>query len=376
MQVLVEEGFEVFCVCEPDEWAERLRELGFKVWPIGMGRRPNPLQLLLWSLRFWLALRRNRVEIVHTHNAYHGIAGRLVARLAGVPIVVQTVHNWYYLQPTDSLWARLYELLERAAGNISDMVFFLNKEDYVRAEKCLLHFPAGRRRLIGNGVDVAAFQEAWERADRDAMRATLSLEADQPTLAIVARLEPPKDHLTFLRAFARLVQRVPRARALIIGYGLRRPKIELLAERLGVAGQVQFLGYRDDVPALLKASDLLVLSTTQEGFGRSLVEGMLAGLPVVASDVVGVRDVVRDGINGLLVAQGDDKALAETMEALLENRPRAAALGQAARSYAEQHFDEQPVAMRVVEAYRELLRDRGLIAAERPRSTLQVEGSR
>jgi glycosyltransferase involved in cell wall biosynthesis len=361
MRILSEAGFRIVCVCEPDHWAAELRALGFEIWPIGMGRRPGPLQLASWSLRLFKALKRRRVQIVHTHNAYHGVAGRIVARLAGVPIVVQTVHNWYYLTPSNSARARLYRLAERLAARSCDMVFFLNADDFRYARESGL-VPAGKSRFIGNGIDLAATSDALRAVDRAAARASLGLLANDVVITMLARLEPPKDHDTFLRGFAQILAREPRARALLVGYGLRRAEIEAQVRRLGLEQRVDLLGYRPDVAAILRASDMLVLTTVREGLARALVEGMLAGLPVVASDVVGTRAVIQHGTTGLLVPPGSAEALAAAVLGLIDNPALAGRLGQAARDYALRHLDERPAALLIGQAYRELLARRGLPA--------------
>ena len=240
------------------------------------------------------------------------------------------------------------------------MVFFLNRSDFRDAQERGLVSPS-KRRLIGNGIDVTAFSRELQAADRASMRASLGLQMDDVVVTMVARLEPPKDHDTFLRGFCRVVAREPRARALLVGYGLQRARIEEQVRRLGLEQRVSMLGYREDVAALLQASDLLVLTTEREGFARALVEGMLVGLPIVTSDVVGTRDVVQHGRTGLLVPPGNAAALAAAVIGLIDDPVLAGRYGQAARDFAAAHFDERPAARRVGEAYRDLLAQRGLL---------------
>jgi len=361
MRTLDEDDFEIICVCDPDEWAAELRALGFRVWPIGMGRRPGPLQATLWAMRFFRALKRQPVQIVHTHNAFHGIVGRIVARLAGVPIVVHTVHNWFYLYPPRAPRARLFRALERLAVRFCDRVFFLNSDDFRdAAEQGIL--AADKRCLIGNGVDTEAFSRELAAADRAAMRTELGLSEGDLVVTMVARLEPPKDNRLFLESFAELLPGVPNARALLVGHGLERARVEQDVRRLGLGRHVRLLGYREDIAALLKASDILVLASKHEGFGRALVEGMLAGLPVVGTDVVGIREVVQHERTGLLVPPGDRAALTTCLRRLVDDPAGAAKLAQAGRAYALEHFDERKVALRVGQVYRELLARRCVLA--------------
>jgi glycosyltransferase involved in cell wall biosynthesis len=354
MRYLRDDGFDVVCVCDDDGWAERLRGHGFEVWPLGMGRRPGPVAAAAWALRFHRLLRARRVDVVHTHNAFHGIAGRFAARAARVPVVAQTVHNWWYLDPAQSRGSRPYRLLERLAARCSDAVFFINRDDHERALRERIVADA-KRHFIGNGIDVAGFGAEVARVDRTAVRGELGIDATAPVVTMIARLEPPKDHDQMLDAFSRVRRELPAARLLLAGYGMRRDAIVARAQSAGLDGSVSFLGYRDDIAALVAASDVVALASRQEGFGRALVEAMVGGVPVVGTDVVGIRDVIRDGETGLLVPPGDADALAAALLRLLRDGALRASLAERARCYAEEHFDERDAARRIAAVYRELL---------------------
>ena len=354
LAMLQEQGFEIVCVCDDDEWAAPLREAGYEIWPLGMGRRPGPLSLLVWTARLTIALRRRPVDVVHTVNAFHGIGGRLAARLARVPAVVQTVHNWYFLEPPTARRARVFAALERFAGRLSDRVLFINRDDFrIAAERRLV--APGKRVYIGNGIDVPALQAALAEHDRATARHELGISADRQVVAMVARLESPKDHPTLLRAFARVADELPTAHLLIAGHGLDTDAVLTLAAELGLRGRMTSLGYRRDVARILAASDVALLVSHHEGFGRVLVEAMVAGLPVVGSDVVGIRDVIRPGETGLLMPPRDPDALAAALRSLLTDDELAKRLATAGHAYALEHFDERLPARRVGDVYRALL---------------------
>lgn len=352
--MLAEQGFEIVCVCDDDEWAEPLRAAGHEVWPLGMGRRPGPLRLLLWTARFTVALRRRPVDVVHTVNAFHGLGGRLAARLARVPVVVHTVHNWYFLQPFGSRRSRLLATLERLANRLSDRVFFQNRDDHALGVERRLIAPE-KRAYIGNGIDVDGFRRDLAAHHRAAARAELGLPAGAAVVTMVARLEPPKDHPTLLEAVARLAPDRPEAHLLLVGHGLDTDTTLALADKLGLAGRMTFLGYRRDVPRILTASDVVALVSHQEGMPRGLMEAMVAGLPVVGTDVVGIRDVIRDGETGLLVPPRDPDALHAALRALLADPDLAARLARSGQAHALAHFDERIPARIVGDTYRELL---------------------
>jgi glycosyltransferase involved in cell wall biosynthesis len=347
-------GLSVVCVCDDDEWAAEIRALGVKVIPLGMGRRPSPLQAAIWGFRFARVIRRERPDIVHLHNAFHGIVGRPIARLAGVPVVVQTIHNWWYLEPEGSLRARVYTRLERFAARFSDAVLFINHDDVRRARELGIVKPA-RIHFVGNGIDTLAFERRLAAASRREARADLMLEPDDLAITMIARLEHPKDHATLLRAFARLVAEAPNARLVLVGQGLEEERIRDLAASLGIVDATRFVGHAPDVTGLLKASDILVLASHCEGFGRCLVEGMVAGVPVVGSAVAGIRDVIDHERTGLLVAARDVDALYGALGRLAFDAAERARLGEAGHEAAFRDFDESLPAQRVLDLYRTLL---------------------
>jgi glycosyltransferase involved in cell wall biosynthesis len=353
LRMLQEMGYDILCVCDEDEWTPALREADLNVYPLGMGRRPGIGALLRWTVRFYRLLRTEQVDIVHTVNAFHGIGGRIAARLAGVPVVVQTVHNWYYLEPPSSRRARVFLRLERFAGRLSDKLLFINHDDFALATERRIVAP-GKRAYIGNGIDIAAFQAKLARHDRAGARQALGIAETDRAIAMIARLEAPKDHSTLLCAFAQLQETVPEALLILAGHGLRTEEIKAEAAGLGLGERVRFLGYFADTAAVLRAADLAVLISHHEGFGRVLVEGMVAGLPVIGTNVVGIRDVIAPESTGLLVSPRDPAALAAALHRLLTDRELAERLARNGLVFALEHFDERLPAERVDVIYREL----------------------
>lgn len=354
VSILADDGFSVACVCDDDEWTQAIRDVGVEVRPIGMGRRPGPLRGLAWGASFYRLLRRERFDVVHTHNAFHGLVGRPVARLARTPVVAQTIHNWWYLEPRGSVRARVYTMLERLAARFCDAVFFINSDDYRRAidERIV---PVRKCHLVGNGIDTASFALKLEQASRLRERAALGLGDSELVFTMVARLEWPKDHATLLHAFAFLRAERDDVSLVLAGQGLEEERVRGLAGALGLGSSVLFTGHVAEVPGLLAASDALVLSSGYEGFGRCLVEGMVAGIPVVGSDVPGIRDVISDGRTGLLVPPGDVRALFRALRRLAREPELRAALGEAGREEALARFDERDAVLRIADVYRSLL---------------------
>jgi glycosyltransferase involved in cell wall biosynthesis len=179
--------------------------------------------------------------------------------------------------------------------------------------------------VIPNGVDLAVFSD---RGGSNRLR----------TVVTVANLRPEKSHETLIAAAASLADSHPELRYQIVGDGPRRGELEALAVARGVADRVQFLGHREDVPAILAAADAFVLPSRSEAFPNGAIEAMAAGLPVIASAVGGLVDLIDHGRTGLLTAPGDSASLASALQYLIDDRERAMAIGRAARAEVQRRY--------------------------------------
>lgn len=321
------ERFETLLVSGREDAAEgNMLELGRIAASLPLVRLPTMVRAIrplgdlrtLWSLV--RIIRRFRPDVVHTHLAKAGLLGRLAARLAGVPVVVHTYHGSVlrgYFGPRQS---RLLLWIDRWLARLSSRLIAITPSGR-RELSDLGVAPADRIEVIPLGLDLESFRE---RRDSAAARRSLGIAPETPVIGIVGRLVPIKDVGTFLRAVELASRTVPDLVALIVGDGEERAALEALA-----TPRCRFLGFREDVQALLGAMDVLALSSRNEGSPVSLIEGLAAGKPVVATAVGGVPDVVRDGETGLLVPPGDPEALAAAMVRLLTDRSLAARLGAA-----------------------------------------------
>jgi glycosyltransferase involved in cell wall biosynthesis len=209
--------------------------------------------------------------------------------------------------------------------------------------------------VIPNFVD----EQAFERPSDDviaAWRDELRLEPRAPVIGVVASLSPIKDHATVLRAVSALVPKWPMVRLVLVGDGPEREALGRLATQLGLDDVVRFAGLRPQLPSFHFLFDVSVLSSVSEGFPNSLVEAMAAGRPIVATNVGGVPDAVREGENGLLVSPKDAAAFATALEQLLANPQRREAMGAAGASRARKEFHARHVVGSLEDLYDRLLR--------------------
>ncbi len=269
--------------------------------------------------------RRERPTIVHTHNPKPGLYGRLAARAARVPVVVNTIHGLYAL-PDDPLAKRAIVYgLERIASTCSDAELLQNPEDLPVLRR--LGVPARKLHVLGNGIDLTRFDvAALDEVAVKAVRAEMGVEPDAVVIGAVGRLVREKGYLELFEAVRLARVACPQLRLVVVGPS-EPDKADAISEaeiaRAADAGVV-FLGHRDDVDTLYGAMDAYVLASHREGFPRSAMEAAAMGLPIVATDIRGCRQVVDHGTTGLLVPLGDVDLLADAL-ALDRERSRSAA---------------------------------------------------
>lgn len=271
------------------------------------------------------AMRAFRPDVVHTHSSKAGILGRLAAKLEGVPTVVHTVHGFGFtpLQPLPMRFA--FRSAEKVLARWTDHFITVSETDRRRGVEIGL-FTGDRSTVIRAGIDLEGFRSA---GGGDAVRKQLGIPGQVPLVTQVGNFKPQKAPLDFVRVAAATAERFPETWFVMVGDGPLRPAAEELARTLGVAERVVFCGWWDDVPALLDATTVSVLTSVHEGLPCSVVEALAAGVPVVATAVDGTVEVVRPGDNGYLAPVGDVRALADGVCRLLgdpEERARMAAL--------------------------------------------------
>jgi glycosyltransferase involved in cell wall biosynthesis len=299
-----------------------------------MRRALHPWHDALALLELVRLCRRLQPDIVHAHSSKAGALGRTAAALARVPVRVFTVHAWPFAAD-EGVSGRFYLRVERGLRRLTT--------SFVCVARTTRHLgvAAGACRpeeavVIHNAVDVSSFPVP-ERS------------ADTPRIVSVGRFAFPKDFPTLIGALASI--QTP-WRAAFAGEGPLRPEIAGELERRGLAGRVELLGSRDDVPQLLGSADIFVLSSRSEGFPVSVLEAMAAGLPVVATDIGGVSEAVLHDETGLLVPANDPVALAGALDRLLRDAPLRRRLGAAGLERARRDFDVAPFRRAHLELYR------------------------
>jgi glycosyltransferase involved in cell wall biosynthesis len=346
-------GYDVVGISAPGPWVPELEAEGIRHIALESSTRAaDPRADVRAARELWTVLRRERPTVLHTHNPKPGLYGRVLGRLAGIPIVVNTVHG-LYASETDPMTKRAVVYgLEAVASRCSDVELIQNPEDLALLRR--LHL-GGHARLLGNGVDLQRFDPSrFSAEDRARVRASLGVHDDRIVVGTVARLVAEKGYPELFDAFAQLD---PSRFVLVCIGGDDAQKADTLSRVMLDAARdsgVQLLGHRDDVDSLYSAMDVFVLASHREGFPRAAMEASASGLPVIATDVRGCRQVVDDGVTGLLVPVRAPGALANAIRALGNDDARRRRMSCAARERAEREFDERDVVRTVLDAYAEV----------------------
>ena len=334
-------------------------ELGVAPTLIASMRRDPGQGDLLALARLIRIMRRDRPQIVHTHAAKAGTLGRTAALIAFPrrsrrPFLVHTYHGHSLTGYFDSRTARLFREIERLLARRTDALVAVSAE--VRDDLVALGVaPAEHFTLIPLGFDLSRFADDADRdSRRTALRAEWGVEPDDEVVTLIARLVPIKRVDRFLRIARLLVDRT-RTQFVIVGDGELREQLLSSADARALGERVRWAGFRRDMPDVCYASDVVVLTSDNEGTPVSLIEAQAAGVPVVGTDVGGVRSAVRDNETGLIAAPDDEQGFAAAVGRLLDNPAMAARLASAGRAHATRSFALERLVDEIDALYRELL---------------------
>jgi L-malate glycosyltransferase len=316
-------------------------------WQVRGGvNSPNGMYQILRLARF---LRHNRFDVAHMHDLWSNLLGIPAARLARVPVVISSrrdlAHLAWYTPRRRKILRHLQSLSSAVLVNSGQIREQLVREDGFQPESI---------RIIHNGIDLDRFKSI--RSDRNRLFPGLQ---DCKLVVNVANMHSDiKGQPLLINAAREVCANFPQARFVLIGDGTRRTAFESMAAELGLKQNFLFLGQRHDVADLLACCDIAVLASQAEGFPNALLEYMAAGLPAIATDVGGSREVVEHGVGGLLTAPDDPSALAKSILSLLQNPAAALELARAGRERVRRDFSFDRLISDVDAMYTELLSTR------------------
>jgi glycosyltransferase involved in cell wall biosynthesis len=344
---------------------EMCRAVFDHVWGADWTRNPlDPRSLKMLRRVRDLAIE-HEYDLVHVHTPIASFMTRLA--LNGLRHernlkVVYTAHGFHFHPEGGALGNKIFETLERKAANWTDFLVVMNREDARSVQESGLIAPHRMRFMPGIGVDRGRYSSSSvSQKELDALYAELGISSETPLFLMLAEFVARKRHADAIRAFSKVPH--PRARLLLGGGGPLLEGMKRLAAELGVADRLHFLGCRNDVPVLLKASRALILPSSQEGLPRSVLEALSMGVPVIGSRIRGTTELLERNA-GLLVDVGDVEQLARAMQMVLDDPGAAAAMGQRGREQSEA-YDLAHIIRMHDELYEEVLELGGSASAAR-----------
>lgn len=351
MRGMREAGHEVVGICSDGPFVEKIEAEGFRVLPVRIDRSYNLVRHAGSYRRLRRLFREEGFDMVHVHTPVASLVGRAAARRARVPAIVYTAHGFYFHERMAAWKRRIFVTLEWLAGRVTHTLFTQAEEDAETARR--LKLIRGKTiQAIGNGVDPDRFHPAEDTAARDELRAGLGAEPDRPVILMVGRLVAEKGYPELIEAM-----RAIDADLWVVGERLASDHASDIDTAIQTAetdpvlkDRVRFLGYRSDVPDLMRAADIFALPSHREGMPRSIIEAMMTGLPIVATDIRGSREEVVPEETGLLVPVADPAALSQALGRLAADPGLRRRWGDAGRARALDLYTEDKVIARQIAA--------------------------
>jgi glycosyltransferase involved in cell wall biosynthesis len=344
MRAIRARGHQVVGACAEGPLLDDVRAEGFRVIPIPFVRRLSPIAHIRAFRSLVAILRAEKPDLVHAHMPISGFLARLAARVAGVPKVAYTCHGFLFNHASSSFPRRVLSFaMEWIAARVTDV--FLTVSEAEASDARRLHI-AAHAEPVRNGRDPAVFRP--DPAARARIRHELGVSPVRVIIIAVSRLVWHKGYPELATA----MRSVPEAELWVVGERLdsdRGADMAALLRSTGLGDRLRMLGYRTDVPALLAAADIFTLPSRFEGLPMSVIEAMLTGLPVVATNVRGPAEQVIDGETGLSVSPGDVLALGVALGRLVRDPGLRARMGEAGRHRALDCYDEAKVLSRTLD---------------------------
>lgn len=295
-------------------------------------RSINPFKDFIALIEIFLFIRKNKIDIVHTHSSKAGILGRLAAKLAQVKTIIHTVHGWSFNDYQPRALRQIYINLERFCAKFTKKIIVVSNYDM---EKGLANRIGVENKyvLIRYAID----KQEFILVDKN-IRGELGLNADTLVVGMVACFKPQKAPLDFIKVASLVVKELPNVKFILVGDGILRPDIEKLIQKLNLKSKIILTGWRRDISRLLSLVDVFVLTSLWEGLPVTVLEAIASGKPPVVTDTGGVSEVVADGKTGFLVKPHQVNMLAKRVVTLLRDQTLREIIGNEAKKKLQEDF--------------------------------------
>lgn len=361
LKFLKTQGYNICAVCSKGSLIKDVEKEGIKVKTIDFNRGFNPSAHLITLFRLFFYFKKEKFDIVHTHNPVPGFLGQLAAKMTGVPIIINTIHGFYFNENSFSLQRDLLILIEKIAAKCSDLIFSQNKEDIKTAIKEKI-CNSQKIKYLGNGVDIQKFNgERFSEEFIDKKKGELNLNSNFKIIGIIGRLVKEKGYLELFEALKKVLNRFPDIMLLVIGPEEPKKKDKIkrnIVKNYGIEENVLFLGQRTDIDELYPLFDIFVLPSHREGFPRTIIEAQAVAKPVITTNIRGCREAIENNKTGILISPKNSEELSKAVIYLFENLERAKEMGKSGRRKVEREFDEKIVFDRIKKEYQRLIKEK------------------
>jgi len=359
LRFLCQQGYKVYATSANGKWIEDIKNQGIKVKTIGFKRKFfTPISDLISFLKLYFYFKSEKFDIVHTHTLKPEFYGQIAAKLAGVPIILNTLHGFDFPPDISPLKKRIFIFIEKVAAKCSTKIFSIGKNiisQMIKEKIC----PAEKLIYLGRDIDTQRFNPAkFDQNFIGKKKKELSINADQKVVGIVTRLVAEKGILELFSAARDIIKEYPKTVFLVVGSAEPEKKDGInpdIVKEYGIEKNVIFTGDQEKVEEFYSIMDVFVLPTHREGLGASILEASAMKKPVIVSNTGGCSEAVESQKTGLLVPVKDTEKLREAIIFMLENKERAQEMGRAGREKVLKEFKKEIVLERLKNNYQKLL---------------------
>lgn len=317
MKLLQEKGYEVHVATKLGNRQQEFDDIGVIKHNVDFSRSPYSPKVFKSLQQMEKLLKEIRFSLVHVHTPVAAFVTRLACQRTNTHPVLYTAHGFHFYKGAPLKNWLLYYNMEKLAAHWTDGLITINEEDYKAAQKFKLRKNGKVFFVPGVGVDIVGLEQRIASIDRSEKRKELGISELSTVLITVAELIPRKNHIQVLKALSKLNK--TNFHYLVVGNGESEQQLKKAVNELMLQDKVSFLGFRRDVPELMASSDIFILTSRHEGLTRAIMEAMAVGLPIIATDVRGNRDLVKSGENGYLVPLDDVETTSQVIKKLISS---------------------------------------------------------
>ena len=359
LKFLRNQGYDVSAVCSPGKWVKDIEREGIKVKTIVFKRKIfTPVSDIIACFKLYSYFRKEKFQIVHTHTPKPEIYGQIVAKLVGVPIIIDTLHGFDLSADVPWLVKRVFVILEKIAAKCSDLIFSVSNAVIDAAIKEKICRP-GLLKYLGRDIDTERFN--LNRFPKDFLlrkKKELGIPLNKKIIGIVARLVKEKGYLDLFEAFQIVLNKFPDT--LLLSVGPKEPEKKdainpKIVKKYNIQKNVIFLGERSDIDEIYPLMDIFALPTHREGVGASILEASAMERPVIATNTGGCPEAVSDGKTGILVPLENIEKLSQAIIYLFDNPEKAKKMGILGRKKILKEFSEKLIFDRLKTEHQRLI---------------------